>query len=50
MNDPARFLSPSPVPVGRAADMQPVDVAALEGKPCLRRCASHRFWSGRRRT
>ena len=42
MNDPARFLSPSPVPVGCAADMQPVDVAALEGKtlPAPMRIAS----------
>ena len=42
MNDPARVRSPSPVPVGRAADMQPVDVAALEGKtlPAPMRIAS----------
>ena len=42
MKDPSRTLSPSPLPVGRADEMAPVEVARLEGKalPAPMRIAS----------
>ncbi len=42
MKDPSRILSPSRLPVGRAAEMAPVEVARLEGKalPAPMRIAS----------
>lgn len=42
MNVPARFLPLSPLPVARSADMELVEVAALEGKalPAPMRIAS----------